>query len=104
MRSPRNREKEPFLFNMVLFVFTKKAERVFYELPKKIQERVLAKLKELKEHQDIFGILKRLIDFKPATHRLRIGNYRLILELRSRREKEVLFWVLDVGHRKDIYG
>ncbi|KKQ72222.1 MAG: hypothetical protein UT33_C0005G0142 [Candidatus Peregrinibacteria bacterium GW2011_GWC2_39_14] len=89
---------------MVLFVFTKYAENVFKKLPKIERERILSKLIELKKHQDIFSILRKLIDFEPATHRLRIGDYRLILELKKYDSKIVELWVLDVGHRKDIYN
>lgn len=88
---------------MVTFVFTKYAEKSFKKLPKNIQERILGKLKDLKNHDDIFLVLKRLVDFEPATHRLRIGMYRLILELKTHEENFCEFWVLDIGHRKDIY-
>lgn len=88
---------------MVTFVFTKYAEKSFKKLPKNIQGRILGKLKDLKNHDDIFLVLKRLVDFEPATHRLRIGSYRLILELKTHEENFCEFWILDVGHRKDIY-
>lgn len=88
---------------MVTFVFTKYAEKSFKKLPKNIQGRILGKLKELKNHSDIFSLLKRLVDFEPATHRLRIGQYRLILELGVHGENFCEFLILDAGHRKDIY-
>lgn len=88
---------------MIHFFFTKDAERTFLKLPKEIQKRILEKLKEIKKHDDIFSILKRLNNLEPATHRMRIGMYRLILELKSHERSRVKFWVLDVGHRKDIY-
>lgn len=88
---------------MVTFIFTKQAKKAYERIPKTIQARVIEKLKELKNHGDIFSILKRLENFKLATHRLRIGNYRLILELREQTDKDSIFWVLDIGHRKDIY-
>lgn len=88
---------------MVTFIFTKQAEKACERIPKTVRARVIEKLKELKIHDDIFSILKRLESFKPATHRLRIGNYRIILELREQTDKDSIFRVLDVGHRKDIY-
>lgn len=88
---------------MVLFIFTKYAKKVFEKLPKIERERILNKLVELKKHPDIFSILRKLVDFEPATHRLRAGDYRLILELKKYDAKIVEFWVLDAGHRKDIY-
>ncbi|MEK7528764.1 MAG: type II toxin-antitoxin system RelE/ParE family toxin [Patescibacteria group bacterium] len=88
---------------MVTFAFTQKAKKVFYKLPQTIQERVLEKLKELKNNDDILSVVKRLSDFKYATHRLRIGMYRLILQLKEHTSDYVEFWIVDIGHRKDIY-
>ena len=88
---------------MVTFVFTKQAEKVFLKLPKAIQKRMIFKLRELKHHDDVLSLLKRLTHFEPATHRLRIGMYRLVLELKTQTEKDFEFFVLDVGHRRDIY-
>lgn len=88
---------------MVVFIFTKQAEIAFLKLSKAIQERIISKLKELKNHNDILSMLKRLTDFEPATHRLRIGIYRIILELKKHEKNQFEFWILDVGHRKDIY-
>lgn len=88
---------------MITFVFTKVGEKAFLKLSRQEQERIASKLRALKYHADILSVLKRLYDFAPATHRLRIGNYRLILELRNRQKDDFEFWVLDVGHRKDIY-
>lgn len=88
---------------MVAFVFSKNAERTFLRLSKAIQKRIISKLQELKHHDDIFSILKRLSHFEPAMHRLRIGQYRLILELKKQERSHVIFWILDAGHRKDIY-
>lgn len=82
------------------FVFTKKAEKSFLKLPGSVQSRVVGKLKDLKNHEDIFSILKRLYHLEPATHRLRIGSYRLILEQKG---QGTTFWILDVGDRKNIY-
>lgn len=88
---------------MVSFVFTKFAERNFLKLPKNIQKRVFERLEALKDHEDIFSILKRLHHFEPATHRLRIGSHRLILELKRQSKIMTEFWVLDVGDRKEVY-
>lgn len=88
---------------MHTFVFTKKAYKEFTKLPEGSRERVVAKLKELKTHEAIFTVLKALHHFEPATHRLRVGSHRLILELKSQQKGGCVFWVLDVGDRKEIY-
>lgn len=88
---------------MTVFIFTKYAQKRFLKLPKDIQNRMVTKLKELKKHTSIFTLIQRLTDFEPATHKLRIGNYRLILKLKTQDEFTIEFLVLDIGHRKDIY-
>lgn len=73
------------------------------KLEKKDRERIIEKLKSLKEHPDILSILKKLVDFEPATHRLRIGSCRLILMLNKQNKSDFDFLVLDIGHRSEIY-
>lgn len=86
------------------FVFTNYGKERFLDLPKPVQNRINKKLKSLKAHDDIVAVLKRLHHFEPATHRLRVGTFRLILELRKQTSGEMLFFILDVGDRKDIYS
>ncbi|MBI5414396.1 hypothetical protein HZA38_02680 [Candidatus Peregrinibacteria bacterium] len=88
---------------MTRFVFTKHAEKSFKKLSKIVQERILEKLSEYKHHDDILSVMRGLSHFEPATHRLRIGAYRLILELKKQSEHDFEFWILDMGHRKDVY-
>ncbi|MEK7539889.1 MAG: type II toxin-antitoxin system RelE/ParE family toxin [Patescibacteria group bacterium] len=88
---------------MVSFVFTKFAEKRFSRVSPEIQQRILSKLKKLKTHPDILAVLKPLHKFKPATHRLRIGDFRLILQLSINQAGEKELLVLDVGHRREVY-
>ncbi len=88
---------------MIIFEFTKYGEKKFGKLTKETQKRIIQKFQELKAHEDIFSVLKKLHDVIPATHRLRIGNYRLILELIIQNKEEIKFRILDAGHRKEIY-
>lgn len=88
---------------MVIFVFSKFAVKRFDKLAQSEQARVTAKLRELKSHPDILSILKPLHKFEPATHRLRVGNYRLVLQLTQISSTHTELFVLDVGHRRDIY-
>lgn len=83
------------------FYFTKRAKRDFQKFPPETQLRILQKLKQLKPHNDIFKVLCTVKELPPATHRLRVGAYRLVLELVNPKIQE--FEVLKVGHRKDIY-
>lgn len=88
---------------MVVFVFSKFAAKRFGKLAQSEQTRITTKLHELKSHPDILSTLKPLHKFEPATHRLRVGNYRLILQLTQVNAKHTELFVLDVGHRRDIY-
>ncbi|PKL36573.1 type II toxin-antitoxin system RelE/ParE family toxin [Candidatus Peregrinibacteria bacterium HGW-Peregrinibacteria-1] len=89
---------------MIQFIFTKSAKKTFQKLPAAIRDRIITKLKELKNHSDIFSTLKKLHHFSPATHRLRIGDYRIILELQDYTDTHTTFLILDLGSRKDIYN
>lgn len=82
----------------VTFRFTKTAEKAFLKFDPKIRERLAESLKELKNPTLLDANSKAVTNLLPATHRLRIGNYRLLYE---RDGDEVL--VLKVGHRKDVY-
>lgn len=88
---------------MVIFVFSKFADKRLKKLGKSEEDRIISKLQELKQHPDVLSILKSLHNFEPATHRLRIGNYRFILQLINGGINRTEFFVLDVGHRRDIY-
>lgn len=88
---------------MVIFVFSKFADKRLKKLGKSEEDRIISKLQELKQHPDVLSILKPLHNFEPATHRLRIGNYRLILQIINGGANRTEFFVLDVGHRRDIY-
>lgn len=92
---------------MVVFIFSIGAKESLMDLPIEVRERIQQKLFLLKDHPDIFSILKPIHGCKPVTHRLRVGNYRLVLELSSaylQYAHATVFRVADVGHRKDIYS
>ena len=82
-----------------IFIFTKSAEKKFRRMERKAQEHVRLKLREMRSHEHVDAVLKRLTNLEPATHRLRIGQYRVILQRMSEHE----FHVLDIGNRSDIY-
>ncbi len=81
------------------FVFSCVAEKKFKKFPLQVQEYLLEKLREYKNREDFLKLLKKLQGFDPATHRLRAGNYRFILEHLA----EGKWLILDMADRKDIY-
>jgi len=76
---------------------------MFLKLSNQMQQRITDKLVFLKTHEDIFSVVRRLRELEPATHKLRVGSYRLLLGLSSQKKDLVEFLVLKVGGRKDIY-
>ena len=84
---------------MPTFRFTKYAAKKLRKLDTIIQKRILGKLEELKDRDDVHAIVAPLQDVYPATHRLRMGDYRLVLK----QDGEGKFIVVDVGHRSSIY-
>ena len=76
--------------------FSQTVEKQLYKLEKNTQQRIINVLERIKIRP--FHFIKR----KQGTPYfiLRVGNYRAILDIRS--EKMMIF-VLEVGHRKNIY-
>ena len=83
------------------FIFTKTAEKQFLKLDQEVQTHLKAKIFEYKTKPELFK--QNFIatkNLEPATHRLKVGNYRLLLESDI---DEQTHRVLKVGHRKSIY-
>ena len=88
---------------MIKFIFTEKVRKKFQKLEVSDQKRIFEKLSFLKEHPDIFSIVKHLEDLPPSTHRLRIGNFRLLLKVLENTKEQTTFRILKIGHRRDVY-
>jgi mRNA interferase RelE/StbE len=77
--------------------FTTGADRQFRNLPKDVQERLTPHLDALLRNPRPPGIKK----LKGAdAYRLRVGDYRLIYEIR---DKVLVVLVVSVGHRREVY-
>lgn len=83
---------------MVVFTFSNVAHRQLKKFDPQTQKRIVHKLQELKNHPAILSVLEPVVNLIPATHRLRIGEYRLLL-----RTDDQNCLILKVGHRRDIY-
>lgn len=81
------------------FEFTHYSEKQFNALPQSVQIRILEKLKQLKNHPDFRSIAKTLVNLSPATHRIRIGKYRILLE----KINEEKYLILKLAERSQIY-
>lgn len=88
---------------MVKFIFTKNSKKKLFNLEKDLQDRIFFKLKSLNNHPDIFSVLVQMKDCQNSTHRLRIGNFRIVMFLKNQKEENFEFVIVDIGHRREIY-
>ena len=77
--------------------FTKTAEKQFDKLDKSLQIRIISVLERIKIRP--FHFVKR----KEGTTYfiMRVGEYRAILDIKTNFS---VIYVLEIGHRKNIYG
>ncbi|HLC63618.1 MAG TPA: type II toxin-antitoxin system RelE/ParE family toxin [Candidatus Nanoarchaeia archaeon] len=76
--------------------FSQTAEKQLFKLDKEIGKRVVSILERIKIRP--YSYVKRLSGY--PYFRLRIGDYRAILQIQEN-EKKII--VLEIGHRKNIY-
>lgn len=88
---------------MIFFESTNQFDKIFDELNDDEKLRIKEKLEYLKYHPNIFTVIKKLENFEPATHRLRIGNWRLLLKLEQKTDSNIRVILLKIGHRREIY-
>lgn len=79
-----------------ILAYTKRALRDIKK-PDILAQKKLAKFLE-KFIADPFSYLEKLSNDKLGQYKVRIGNYRIILDIKK---EEII--ILRVGHRKDIY-
>jgi len=78
--------------------FTPRGKKDFEKLPRDIQKRIVIKMQFFSSQQDPFLFSKPLVDLPPATHRFRVGNYRIAFYTS---EKTII--VDKIRHRSEIY-
>ena len=76
--------------------FTSNAEKQLYKLERKTQERIIRVLERIKIRPLHF--VKRIVG--SPYYRLRVGDYRIILDIR---QDKLIIFVIELGHRKNIY-
>jgi len=77
---------------------SRSAEKQLRKLPRKDQERVVEAILSLAENQRPRG--SRKLSGYDDVFRIRIGQYRLLYSVSSRK---LIVIILKVGHRRDIY-
>ena len=77
--------------------FSKTAEKQLYKLEREVQVRIISALERIRIRP--YPHVKKLVGI--PYFRLRVGDYRVILDIR---DKELVIFVIEVGHRKQIYN
>jgi mRNA-degrading endonuclease RelE of RelBE toxin-antitoxin system len=81
------------------FSFSESAKQDIEKLPKAFRLRLKAKIIYWQGADNPLEFSTRLVNYPGATHRYRIGTYRIIVLLKS--DSEIL--VLRIRHRKNVY-
>ncbi len=76
--------------------FSQTAERQLYKLEKKVQVRIISTLERIRVRP--YPHVKKLVS--SPYFRLRVGEYRVILDIK---EDRLIIFVIEVGHRRNIY-
>jgi len=76
--------------------FSSKAKKKYFKLPFNIRNLINTKLKDLQSEKRVD--IKKLQGYK-SCFRLRIGGYRILLELR-----DDVWIVFDIDSREKVYG
>ncbi len=83
---------------MLRVVFTKNGEKDLKKLSKDIQKRIVKKLEFFSSQENPIVFSKPLVNFPPATHRFRVGDYRIAFYVKSK-----TIFVDKIRHRREVY-
>lgn len=86
----------------VKIVYSRVAEKEIRKLPKNIARRILNKVYDNSQQQDVLSCAKALQGRLSGKYRYRVGDYRVIFVL-DEYGRIVVLTVLTVTHRKDTY-
>ena len=81
--------------------FTPRAEKAVKRLDRSVRKRVFDKLREIPGADDPRDFLKPMTGPLAGMFRLRVGNYRVVIDVQGER---CVILALDVGHRSVVYG
>ncbi len=79
--------------------YSSRAKKIIEKLDEKIAMHIAEKLEQLVNGNNNLDV-KKLSGSSEPRFRLRVGDFRLIYEVS---EHEVIVYVIEVGHRKEIY-
>ncbi|HOE89509.1 MAG TPA: type II toxin-antitoxin system RelE/ParE family toxin [Sphaerochaeta sp.] len=80
--------------------FSDKAKKQFVKLDKPVQNQMRKFLDSLKNLQNPRTRGKELVGNRRGIWRYRVGDYRILCQIK---DKELCIFVVEVGHRKEVY-
>ena len=80
--------------------FTPRAEKALSRLDRSVRKRVFDKLQEIQGADDPRDFLKPMTGLLTGMFRLRVGDYRVIIDIQ---DECCVILALDVGHRSTVY-
>ena len=78
--------------------FTPSGKKDLDRLPLDIQLRIIKKIKFFSSCDNPTVFSKPLVNLPPATHRFRVGSYRIAFYIATK-----TIYVDRIGHRKEVY-
>lgn len=84
---------------MKLF-YNKSVLRSLSLLPERLSKRIRQKMRWFLSQVDVLHFAKPLENMLPATHRFRIGRYRILV---AYRKEDGTMIVIKIDDRKDVY-
>lgn len=84
---------------MYKVVFTAHGEKEIKTLPKDIQKRIIKKLIFFASQENFLSFSKPLVNLPPATHRFRVGDYRIAFFVVKK-----TICIERIAHRREMYS
>lgn len=81
-------------------IFSRQAEKQITKLDKPIQKRIVKYLDEVSKLDSPRTRGKALVGDLIGLWRYRVGDYRILCKIK---DSELVIFVVDVGHRKEVY-
>jgi len=78
--------------------FSEHAKKDLDKLPKDIQKRIVKKLQFFSSQLNPIILSKPLVNLPPATHRFRVGDYRIAFYISGK-----IIYIERIKHRRDVY-
>lgn len=78
--------------------FTEQAKKDLDKLPRDIQKRIIKKLQFFSSQINPITCSKPLVNLPPATHRFRVGDYRIAFHIIGK-----IIYIDRIKHRREVY-